>query len=106
MSEGSRASGANSKQEEFIGRGSCSALACVLSNLGVQNVLLVTGNGDVIEPDEGIVAIGSGGNYALAAAKSMLKHTKLPAADVARQALEIAADICVYTNHEILVEEL
>ena len=62
--------------------------------------------GDVIEPDEGVIAIGSGGSYALAAARALVRNTDLPAADVARRALEIAAEICVYTNQEIVVEEM
>jgi len=64
-------------------------------------VLVVSGNGDVIEPDDGIAAIGSGGSYALAAARALSRHTALPAEEIAREALGIAADICIYTNHEI-----
>lgn len=70
------------------------------------STLLLSGTGDVIEPDEGVVAIGSGGSYALAAARALLRHTDKPAADVAREALVIASEICVYTNDEIVVEEL
>ena len=71
-----------------------------------DHVLLVSGNGDLIEPDDGILAIGSGGPYALAAARALLQHTKLPAAAVAEQSMRVAASICVYTNDRILLEEL
>lgn len=67
---------------------------------------LLSGNGDVIEPDDGVLAIGSGGSYALAAARALIKHTELPAAEVAREALTIAAEICIYSNQNIIVEEL
>ncbi|MFW6051660.1 MAG: ATP-dependent protease subunit HslV [Myxococcota bacterium] len=69
-------------------------------------MLLLSGTGDVIEPEEGVAAIGSGGAYALAAARALLRHTELPAADVAREALRTASEICVYTNDEIVLEEL
>ena len=69
-----------------------------------DNLLLVSGTGEVIEPDGGVLAIGSGGNYALAAARALMEHTDLSAPEIARAALEIAADICVYTNHNIIVE--
>lgn len=68
--------------------------------------LLISGTGDVIEPDEGVIAIGSGGNYALAAARALLGHTQLSAAEIAREALTIASQICVYTNDNIVLEEL
>jgi len=71
-----------------------------------EKIFLLTGNGDVIEPEEGVVAIGSGGNYALAAARSLLKHTNLKAADIAAESLKIAAEICVYTNSSITLETL
>ncbi len=67
---------------------------------------LVSGTGEVISPDDGILAIGSGGNYALSAARALYKHSSLNAAEIVREGLEIAADICVYTNHNIIVEEL
>jgi len=67
---------------------------------------LISGTGDVIEPDDGIIAIGTGGPYALAAARALIKHTDLSAKDVALEAMKISADICVYTNSEIAVEEL
>lgn len=70
------------------------------------NILLVSGNGEVIEPDDGICAIGSGGNYALAAARALQLNTNLTAKEIAERSLHIAADICVFTNHNIIVEEL
>ena len=66
----------------------------------------ISGNGDVIEPDDGICAIGSGGMFALAAARALLKNTKMSAEEIAREAMNIAADICIYTNHNIVVENL
>jgi ATP-dependent HslUV protease subunit HslV len=72
----------------------------------INNLLLISGTGDVIEPDDGIIAIGSGGNYALAAARALLKHTDLSCEEILREALSIAADICVYTNHEFVIETL
>lgn len=71
-----------------------------------RQTLLISGNGDVLEPDHGAIAIGSGGNYALAAARAFLESSPLSARDIAVRALRIAADICVYTNSEIVVEEL
>ena len=68
--------------------------------------LLVTGNGDVIEPDDGILAIGSGGSYALAAARALLGHAPLTARDIVSHSLEIAADICIYTNRNLTIVEL
>jgi ATP-dependent HslUV protease, peptidase subunit HslV len=71
-----------------------------------KSSFLLSGNGDVIAPDDGVIAIGSGGSYALAAARALMKHTDLPAAEIAREALRIAGEICIYTNANILVEEL
>ena len=71
-----------------------------------DDLFLVSGNGEVIVPDEGIAAIGSGGNFALAAAKALKRNTNLPAAEIARKSLEIASGICVYTNDNIIVEEI
>ena len=68
--------------------------------------LILSGNGDVIEPDDGIVAIGSGGTYALAAARAMVKHSKLGAKELAMEAMRIASEICIYTNDNFTVEEL
>lgn len=71
-----------------------------------ENLLIVSGSGEVIDPDGDCCAIGSGGNYALAAARAMLKETKLEAKDIARKALEIASELCVFTNNNIIVEEV
>ena len=71
-----------------------------------QSVLVVSGTGDVIEPDDGIAAIGSGGSYALAAARALARHTALDAEAIAREALRIASEICIYTNDEISVVTL
>ncbi|MBZ9558077.1 MULTISPECIES: ATP-dependent protease subunit HslV [Modicisalibacter] len=68
--------------------------------------LIITGNGDVVEPEYGVIAIGSGGNYALAAARAMLDNTELSAKEITAKSLDIAADICVYTNHNAVIEEL
>jgi ATP-dependent HslUV protease subunit HslV len=71
-----------------------------------EKMLLISGNGELIEPDDGVTAIGSGGAYALAAARALVKHTDLGAEAIAREALAIAADICIYTNHHITVETI
>jgi ATP-dependent HslUV protease subunit HslV len=71
-----------------------------------DKLLVISGGGEVIEPDDDIVAIGSGGSYALAAARALARHTDMKAADIVSRALGIAAEICVYTNSEIIVEEL
>lgn len=71
-----------------------------------KSIYLLSGTGDVIEPDDGVLATGSGGVFALAAARAMLRHTKMPASEIAREALKIASEICVFTNSEIIVEEL
>lgn len=81
-------------------------LEALLAVLDQEHSLVISGTGDVIEPDDGIVAIGSGGSYALAAARMLIKHTNLNATEIVREALETAADICIYTNHNIHVEEL
>ena len=69
-------------------------------------IFLLSGTGDLIQPDDGLVAIGSGGPYALAAARALTGIRSLSARDVAEQSMAIAADICIYTNHQIVVEEL
>jgi ATP-dependent HslUV protease, peptidase subunit HslV len=71
-----------------------------------DELLVLTGDGDVIEPDDGVAAIGSGGSYAQAAARALIRHTELPAAEVARSAMEIAAAMCIYTNDHILLFSL
>src|SRR5579872_5217475 len=71
-----------------------------------KNTFLLSGNGDVIEPDDGVCAIGSGGNYAVAAARALAKNSKLSAKDIAQEAMRIAADICIYTNANFSIEEV
>src|SRR4029077_11798757 len=71
-----------------------------------ESSLVVSGTGDVIAPEDGLCAIGSGGNFALAAARALARHSSLDARQIAEQAMRVAADICVYTNDEIAVEEL
>ena len=71
-----------------------------------DHVLVVSGNGDVIEPDDGIATIGSGGSYALAAARALVRHTEMSAREVAEEALRLAAEICIYTNDTITAVEL
>lgn len=71
-----------------------------------KSSFLLSGNGDVIAPDDGVLAIGSGGSYALAAARALLKHTQMSAGEIAREALSVAGDICIYSNQNIIVEEL
>lgn len=71
-----------------------------------EYLLVISGNGEVIEPDEGVAAIGSGGGFAAAAAKALLRNTDLSPREIVEQSLHIAADICIYTNHEITVDEL
>ena len=68
--------------------------------------LLLSGTGDVIETDDGILAIGSGGPFALSAAKALIKNTQMNAKEIANESLSIAADVCIYTNHNIIVEEI
>jgi ATP-dependent HslUV protease subunit HslV len=82
-------------------------LEAMLAVMNNKEILLISGTGDVIEPDDNIVAIGSGSPYALSAARAMLKHGKdLSAKEIVNDALEIAGDICIYTNKNITVEEL
>lgn len=72
----------------------------------LETLLIVSGNGDVIEPDDGIVAIGSGGAYALAAARSLSRHSSLSPEEIARESLQVASEICIYTNDSISVVSL
>jgi ATP-dependent HslUV protease subunit HslV len=81
-------------------------LEAMILALDRDHLLLVSGTGDVIQPTDGVAAIGSGGPYALAAAKALVAHTELPAATVVRTALEIAGDLCIYSNRHIEVEEV
>ena len=71
-----------------------------------KHSFLISGTGDVVEPDDGILAIGSGGSYALAAARSLIKHTQLSAKELVKEAMKISAEICIYTNANITIEEL
>ena len=81
-------------------------LEAMMVALDRDHLLMLSGTGDVIQPSEGAAAIGSGGAYALAAARALMAHSELGAADVVRSALEIAGDLCIYTNRNIEVEEL
>ncbi|WP_432823469.1 ATP-dependent protease subunit HslV [Trichloromonas sp.] len=81
-------------------------LEALLIVANVETTLVLSGSGDVIEPDDGVAAIGSGGPFALAAARALLNHSELPAKEIAEQAMHIAAGICIYTNDNILVEAL
>lgn len=71
-----------------------------------ENSLIITGNGDVLEPEHGIAAIGSGGAYAQSAARALLEHSKLPAKDIVKQSLTIAGDICIYSNNNHVIETI
>ncbi|SKA72052.1 ATP-dependent HslUV protease, peptidase subunit HslV [Paucidesulfovibrio gracilis DSM 16080] len=79
-------------------------LEAMLLAADAENILIITGNGDVIEPDDDVAAIGSGGSFALAAARAMKSETDLPAREIAEKAMRIASDICVYTNDHILIQ--
>jgi len=81
-------------------------LEALLLVADAESTLVISGSGDVVEPDDGVIAIGSGGNYALAAAKALVKHADLDARAVAEEAMRIAAAICVYTNDQLVIEEL
>jgi ATP-dependent HslUV protease subunit HslV len=79
------------------------ALLVVADN---QSTLVISGNGDVIEPDDGIVAIGSGGPYALAAARALARNTDMPARQIAEEAMRVAGEICIYSNLNLVIEEI
>lgn len=81
-------------------------LEALLAAMDATHSLVISGTGEVIEPDDGIVAIGSGGPYALAAARMLVKHTQMPARDIVKESLQTAGQICIYTNTNIIVEEL
>jgi ATP-dependent protease HslVU (ClpYQ), peptidase subunit len=81
-------------------------LEALLAVVDKETALVISGNGDVIEPDDGIVAIGSGGPYALSAARMLVKYSKLDAKRIVEEALKQAADICIYTNSNISIEQL
>lgn len=84
--------------------GKIAKLEAMLLCADKENLLLISGTGEVIEPDEGVLAIGSGGNYALAAARALYANTELSAHEIAEKALKIASEICVFTNDHIIVE--
>ena len=71
-----------------------------------KSTFLLSGTGDLIEPDDGIVAVGSGGPYAMAAARALSRHSQLTARQIAEEAMSIAADVCIYTNSHVTIEEL
>lgn len=81
-------------------------LEALLAVADAESSLIISGNGDVIEPEDGILAIGSGGQFALASARALLKNTDLGAEEIVRQSMEIAASICIYTNPEINLESI
>ena len=81
-------------------------LEALLAVMDAKQALIISGNGDVIEPDDKIVSIGSGGPYALSAARALAAHSKLSAKEIVKRSLEIASEICIYTNDKITVEEL
>ncbi len=81
-------------------------LEALLAVLNREQALIISGTGEIVEPDDGIVAIGSGGNFALAAARMLVKHTDMAADEIAREALRAAGDLCIYTNGNITIEEL
>ena len=81
-------------------------LEALLVVADLQQTYLISGAGDVIEPDEGVIAIGSGGSFALASARALMQNTELPARDIAEKSLRIAGQICIYTNDQITIEEL
>ena len=81
-------------------------LEAMLAILDKDHIFVVSGSGDVVEPDDGIVAIGSGGAYALSACRALIKYSNLSAKEIAEESIKIAAGICIYTNDEIFVEEL
>ncbi len=89
------------RQDKFLRK-----LEALLIVADAERTLILTGTGDVIEPDDGVAAIGSGGAYALAAARALAKHTDLSAPDIVREAMAIAADICVFTNTHLTLETI
>jgi ATP-dependent HslUV protease, peptidase subunit HslV len=81
-------------------------LEALLAVIDAEKALVISGTGEIIEPDDGILAIGSGGSYALAAARMLVKHSTLSARDIVEESLLTAADICIYTNPHLAIEEL
>ena len=89
------------RQDKFLRK-----LEALLIVADAERTLILTGTGDVIEPDDGVAAIGSGGAYALAAARALAKHTEMSAPEIVREAMAIAADICVFTNSHLTLETI
>ena len=81
-------------------------LEALLLAADMEHLLMISGQGDVIEPEEGVAAIGSGGPFALAAARALAKHSRLSPEDLVKEAMAVAADICIYTNHQLTLESL
>jgi len=81
-------------------------LEAMMIAMDATHTLLLSGTGDVVEPDDGVIAIGSGGMYALAAARALMRNSTLSAAEIARESMKVAGEICVYTNHELVLEEV
>lgn len=81
-------------------------LEALLAVMDSTHAFIISGNGDVIEPDDGIVAIGSGGSFATAAARMLVKYSQLPVVEIVKESLNTAAEICIYTNHNVTIEEL
>ncbi len=81
-------------------------LEALLAVMDDKNAFIISGNGDVIEPDDGIAAIGSGGSYATAAARMLVKYSNLSAKEIVHEALNVASEICIYTNNHITIEEI
>ncbi len=89
------------RMDKFLRR-----LEAMLAVVDSKTALIVSGNGDVVEPDDKIVAIGSGGSFALAAARALMQHSEMNAKEIVETAMNIAADICIYTNHKITIETI
>lgn len=87
------------RQDKYLRR-----LEAMLLAADAETILIISGTGDVIEPDDGLAAIGSGGPYALAAGRALARNTEMPAAEVAEKAMHIAAELCVYTNDNIIIQ--
>ncbi len=81
-------------------------LEAMMIAMDAETTLLLSGTGDVIEPDDGVIAIGSGGMYAMSAGRALLRHTSMSALEIARESMRIAGEICVYTNQEVMLEEV
>jgi ATP-dependent HslUV protease subunit HslV len=103
---GNLARGAVELAKEWRTDRSLRHLDALLVVADAKSTFLLSGNGDVIEPDDGIIAIGSGGSYALAAARALAKNTKLGAKEIAMEAMRIASEICIFTNANFSIEEL